>query len=250
MSKENFEAKKVVLEAIPESEIKSPRKKIEEILQEDQDLYHWSLNDEEALVKVGLDWKLVTDLPVRIGTLRYAESIWLDESKTKEEAKVAWDEKRPEAKALRDTLLRYFRFAYHKDPELLVKVKKISEGSSQADMIQDLSDLSVLGKAHPEPLTKAGMDLGLLDKAAVLAEESAKLLGISHSVVSGRNEHCITRDRAFTHLKEAVDEIRRVGQFVFWDNEKRREGYLRKSDKKRKRNNSNDEDNSLKTSEE
>ena len=249
MSKENFEAKKAVLEAIPEIEIKSPHKAVDIILQDAEDVYEWNLYDKEEFIKVGYDWSLTEDLPARIGACRYAESRWLEESKTEEAAKVAWKEKYPVAKALRDKLLRDFRFAYHNNPELMARVSKISEGDSQADMIQDLSDLSVVGKANPEPLTKAGMDLSLLDKAAILAEESARLLAKSHSVGLGRNKHCVMRDKAYTHMKEALNEIRRVGQYVFWDNEKRRQGYLAKNDKKRRKNNSTDKDNSLETSE-
>ena len=33
------------------------------------------------------------------------------------------------------------------------------------------------------------------------------------------------RDRAFTHLKEAVDKIRKCGQYVFWRNAARVKGY-------------------------
>ena len=250
MSKENFEAKKAVLDAIPESEIKSPRKKIEEILQEDQDLYHWCQEDKQPLVHVGLDWKMVTDLPLRVGTLRYAESIWQDEYKTKQESKAAWKKKYPVAKALRDKLLQDFRFAYHNFPEQITKIKRISQGDSQADMIQDLSDLSVLGKADPAPLKAINFDLSQLDTAATLAEESAMLLGMVHSVGSGRSEHCIMRDRAYTHLKEAADEIRRVGQYVFNNNPKRRKGYMPKNNKKKKNNNTDEEDNNQETSEE
>ena len=44
----------------------------------------------------------------------------------------------------------------------------------------------------------------------------------------------LTRDRAYTHLKEAVDAIRECGQFVFWKDEDRRKGYA--SDYNRKKN--------------
>lgn len=47
---------------------------------------------------------------------------------------------------------------------------------TNADMIQDLSDLAALGKANTEPLIKIGMDLTLLDKAEKLSGEMAKLL--------------------------------------------------------------------------
>jgi hypothetical protein len=33
------------------------------------------------------------------------------------------------------------------------------------------------------------------------------------------------RDQAFTHVKEAVDKIRKCGQYVFWRNPARVKGY-------------------------
>ena len=33
------------------------------------------------------------------------------------------------------------------------------------------------------------------------------------------------RDKAYTHLKQAVDEVRECGQYVFWRNEARLKGY-------------------------
>jgi hypothetical protein len=33
------------------------------------------------------------------------------------------------------------------------------------------------------------------------------------------------RDRAFTYLKQAIDEIRECGRFVFWRNPDRLKGY-------------------------
>ena len=44
-------------------------------------------------------------------------------------------------------------------------------------------------------------------------------------------------DQAYTHLKQAVDEIRDTGQYVFWNDEVRRDGYystyLRKKNSRR-----------------
>ena len=33
------------------------------------------------------------------------------------------------------------------------------------------------------------------------------------------------RDKAYTHLKQAVDEVRECGHYVFWRNEARLKGY-------------------------
>jgi hypothetical protein len=57
-------------------------------------------------------------------------------------------------------------WAARKDAELTRKVRAIAAGSSHADMIQDLNDLSVLGKGYPAPLAAISFDMALLDQAA------------------------------------------------------------------------------------
>ena len=39
------------------------------------------------------------------------------------------------------------------------------------------------------------------------------------------NEKKVLRDKAYAHMKEAVDEIRRCGQYVFWKDKQRLKGY-------------------------
>ena len=34
------------------------------------------------------------------------------------------------------------------------------------------------------------------------------------------------RDKALTHMKEVIDEIRRCGHYVFWKDEQKRKGYV------------------------
>jgi len=38
----------------------------------------------------------------------------------------------------------------------------------------------------------------------------------------------VTRDKAYTYLKQAMDEIRRVGQYIFWRNDELQRGYTSK----------------------
>jgi hypothetical protein len=44
------------------------------------------------------------------------------------------------------------------------------------------------------------------------------------------------RDKAFTYMKEAVDEIRIHGQYVFWKDEQRFKGYVSRYHKNKSRN--------------
>lgn len=95
-------------------------------------------------------------------------------------------------------------------------------------MIQDLSDISALGKANPEPLQLISLDLGQLDTAATMAEDMAALLAKANGMRMSDNMLKVQRDKAYTYMKGAVDEIRRQGQYAFWRNNERKKGYVSK----------------------
>jgi len=226
MSKQDYDSKIETINAIPEKDCKSPNMPIDAYLQEAENLHQWCQQDKDDLTKAGLDWSFVNELPVRAGTLREAESIWFKERFSQQEAQKTWNEKSPEAYELRNQLLHIMQFAYRNDTALANRVSEIYEGSSHADMIQDLNDIAVLGKANTDPLEAVSMDLTLLDQAAAMANEMAELLSKATVGKEDKSPARIIRDKAYTHLKEAVDEIRSCGQFVFWRNESRNKGYI------------------------
>lgn len=223
---EAFELKLPIIKAIPAEQIKSShRMPIETYVQEAENLYNWCLEDQVALTAVKLSWDLVVDLPVRSGALREAESRWQKKYLSEEAAEKSWMEKAPLAYALRNDLLDHFRFAFRHDEKLAKKVRKIAVGRTHADMIQDLNDLSVLGKGYPEYLEAINFDMPLLDKAAQWSGEMAALLAVvvGDRAVAGAAKKL--RDQAYTHLQQAVDEIYDYGQYVFRDNEERSKKY-------------------------
>jgi hypothetical protein len=236
MSKQAFETKKDTIEAILNENVKYPNIPIDAALQEAEDLLVWCRQDKELLVKAGLEWTLVEDLSIRIGACRYIQSEWQKEYRSIEDAQREWGEKSPAAFKLRDELLHHFKHAFHNRSDLLARVKKISEGSSNADMIQDLSDLSVLGKANLDLFVNTLMETSQLDLAATTADSLSVVLANSNGEKLKDNEKRILRDKAYAHMKEAVDEIRRVGQYVFWRDELRRKGYISRYNKMVKRN--------------
>jgi hypothetical protein len=228
MSKEQFDLELATLEAIPDENVTYPGIPVDVALQEAEDLYAWCQADKDLLVKASLDWALVDDLPVRTGALRYVQSQWQKEYRSLEDAQKEWALKSPAAYDLRDQLVHHFLHAYFKIPDLYARTQKIAEGTGHADMIQDLSDLSALGKANQPPLVTINLDLSLLDKAGTTSEEMATILAKSNGQKMVDSQTRLLRDKAFMHMKEAVDEIRRCGQYVFWRNEKRRKGYTSK----------------------
>jgi hypothetical protein len=90
---------------------------------------------------------------------------------------------------------------------------------------QQEDDIESHLKENPEPLEAINFEMGLLDEAASKSDELGALLGVAHGEEATDKEAKIMRDKAYTFLKQAVDEIRDYGQFVFWRDESRSVGY-------------------------
>ena len=220
---EDYNNKLATISAI--KEIKSPNMPVDIYLQEAEDLHHWSLDDKAKLMGAGLDAALIGDLPVRAGACREAQSLWTKERNTREEAEQEWKDKSPGAYELRDELLHSFRYGFRKRDDLLSRVKEIAEGDGHADMIHDHNDLAVLGRENKPLLKKIKLDMAKLDLAAATANEMADVLSRANGERSADSQVRVVRDQAYTYLKEAVDEIRSCGKYVFWKNKNRLKGY-------------------------
>jgi hypothetical protein len=92
-------------------------------------------------------------------------------------------------------------------------------------MIQELNNLAVIGKDNPLLLKKINFDMTLLDRAAETSTRMRGLLAAANCEREMTNDGKKIRDQAYTHLKEAVDEIYECGQFAFRKDEERRRGY-------------------------
>jgi hypothetical protein len=213
------------IRAIPESEAKEPNMPVETAAQEAENTYDWSILDKAALVAGGLDWTIVESLPDRAAAVRKAESNWFSERFAKGEAALKWEKESPAAYKLRDKLVHDTLFAYRKNDEILARIQAIEEGSGHADMIQDLSDLAAIARKSPDPLKAIkNFDFNDIDKAEQFSAEMARLLA-GAKATTGTTAAKIIRDQAFTYLKQAVDEVRSVGQYVFWQKKDRLPGY-------------------------
>ncbi len=224
-NQDDYLAKLDVIKAIADEETKSPTMPVDVYLQEAENLYHWCQDDEAQLTGAGLAWNLVQEIPIRAGALREGQSLWFKERFTREEAEKDWNEQSPEGYDLRNQLLHSLHYAYRNAADLAGRVSAIADGSGHADMIQDLNDIAVLGKENIEPLQKINFDLALLDEAATTADALSDLLAQATTDREENNSARVIRDQAFTYLKQAVDEVRNCGQYVFWRNEERLKGY-------------------------
>jgi len=214
-----------VIQAIVPGDVMTPTMPVDVFVQEAEDLFHWCPIDQVALMNAGLDWSLVDSLPIRAGACREAQSLWNKERNTRQETEQIWSNESPAAFNLRDELVHTFRYAYRNNPGLLGRVDEIAQGDSNSDMIQDLNDLAELGKANLDLLAVVNFETILLERAALVADRMADLLGATNGERKSDSEAMLIRDKAYTYLKQAVDTIRDCGKYKFWRTPDRLKGY-------------------------
>lgn len=223
MSKENYD--KLLSTILKTEDPKTPNMPVDRYVQEAADLEVWCQADKQQLIAVGITQETFDTLSERIGALRYAQSIWNKERYSKEEARQEWDKQYPVMEELKDELEHTFRFAFRSRPDLVAKVKNIEAGYGYTDTLQDLSDLSVLGKDNKGLLTAIGFDVKKLNQAAKMSSEMSTLLATMNGERAESNSAKQIRDQAYSFLKESVDSIREAGKYLFWKDKKKLNGY-------------------------
>jgi len=226
-NRENLDNKMAEISAIDDKRTKRPKHiPSDACILEATTLYHWAMEDKEALMARGLSWELVEDLIVRQEALTEAEAAWNTQWRNRTAIYEEWNSASALAYELRDRLAADFRFAFRNHPDLLPMVKRISNKKNHPTMIQDLNDLSYLGRTNRPLLEAIRFDMSLLEKAAQTSTDMGSLLANTIAALGKLCEVKKIRDQAYTHLKEAVDEIRRTGQYVFRRNKERYIGYI------------------------
>lgn len=194
-------------------------------IQEASDLYRLAWEDREALEEVGLSGALIDEILVRLRMLTEAEVRWNNVKRTPGRGREEFEERWREAQSLMAELKHHFHFAYRKSRDLKKQIGPLSAGRSQAAVIQNLNNIAVFGRNNPGPLKESAFDMTLLDKAAEFSLDLGSLLGDVRAGKSEWMEVKELRDRAYTYLKQIVDEVRACGRFVFRHDSFRKRGY-------------------------
>ena len=152
--------------------------------------------------------------------------MWTHKRLGNAELRKKWHEKAPEAYKLRNDILHDCDYAADEDQELLNRVEHIREGSSNADLMQDLSDLIVLcnDPDMKQLLEKINFDTTKIDDTKTFLEELGTLLA---AAADSKELQALKklRDQAYTLMKFDVDKICRCGRYVFWKDEKNLKNY-------------------------
>jgi hypothetical protein len=213
------------LEAIPAREVAAPAMPVATFIQEAEDLNAWIQPDRALLETHGQPAELLDSLPTRIGALREAESAWMAARYDREQAQSGYLDLSRQAFDLFAGIVRHFRYAFRKDAALAARLPSATGWTNDAERIQDLNNLAVIGREHVDLLEAAGFDPAQLDQLATLSDTVADQYALARSEKASGRGSKILRDRAYTYLKEEVDEIRAAGRFLFWDDETRLQGY-------------------------
>jgi hypothetical protein len=223
---EDYNKKIEVIKTITDDQIKVPNSiPVGIYIQEAEYLYRWCQDDKEEFTSKGLDWTVVEDLPVRFGALREAELKWHQAQYLRRKAENIWVRELSKGYDLKNEIAHHFYYAFQDSPSLIVKLKKFLKGTTHAEMIQCLNNLSVLGLSNQELLRKIGFDFTLLDLAAQKSDEFSTKKEAASWDSKDYLEAKKIRDQAYTHLKEAVDLVYDYGRYVFWKGSARLKGY-------------------------
>jgi len=218
----------LVLE-IPEDRIVSTTIPVDIIIGEAAELHRYATEDKEKLMAKGLSEELIHDLTPRAKFLQEKQSEWTAVYQSALSSTQAWDAKIEEARLLQRELKSDFQFAYRNYPEILKRLKLVVEGQGNMDLIQDLSDYPAFAKQYPAPLTAIHFDTAKTERAKQISLDLVDLMNQVDGVKNSKNRpEKLMRDRAYTYLKQLVDDIRSYGKYIHWDDEEKQKRYSSK----------------------
>ncbi len=214
-----------ILDAMTADTLKPPILPMERFHQETEFLHKWCISDRAEFVSVGFDWHIAEDLPVRIGASRQAQKEWMESRFVDGNTVREWTQMAKIASDFRDRILSALFYAFRHVERRLPMIREIAKGDEDVRILTDLERLVALARAYPEPLFTVRFNFQYLDDAEFLAEKMVGLLSFASkdSLLEGQKKRL--RDAAYTHLKEASDEIRACGLYVFRRNAERVRGY-------------------------
>ncbi|WP_421919985.1 hypothetical protein [Marinifilum sp.] len=171
------------------------------------------------------------------------QNIWLSVYESSIKNTKEWSQKIEEARLLHRELQYDFQFALRKDRDALRVLQITLDGDRDSDTIVDLGSYPQLALKYPNELEAIKFDQSKLDKANVLVEEllalQEKVDGVQNSTERPEKQ---MRDRAYTYLKQLVDEVRAYGKYTFWNKEEKQRRYASEYARQKNERNKKDEE--------
>lgn len=244
MSNSDFSPEELdMLHAIPVNEVKYPSMPIAVYIQEAYDLYTFSKDHLPQLLAAGLSPGLHESLAARVDLCIKAQSAWASDQATNP-AKAELEE----ARQFMAELIRLYRYGLRQQPQHLKRIRRIANQRSNAALFQNLLTMAIIGEEDRELFLPPGLDPALPARARYLSDYLPALYAEYTNKQKSKSDSRRLRDRAFTLLKQAVDELRICGRYLFADNPRLYKGYCsdfmkKKASKQKKRRHSTKDNN-------
>jgi hypothetical protein len=182
--------------------------------------------NKDALTQGGMDFTVVSSIPSLVNATRELFSRQSMVTFPNAASKKAWENGKEQADDLLYDLKAAMDYAFRDNPELLAQVSVIREGSSNPDMIQDLSDAAVLARTNSSLLEDAKYDMSNVDRAAELAKELSDLLAQATYDRSTAPENSVARNKALTLLKKKIDDLNKQARYIMRTDKKNASSFV------------------------
>ncbi|MDC0680960.1 hypothetical protein [Sorangium atrum] len=171
----------------------------------------------EIYKKSRLSKEVGTSISARRDLLAAAESAWTEVRTLPLSSDLR--AQRKDAEALKRDAIAALRYFLAADEEVERRVDGIVLGTGVADLVSDLSQLAELLEQHRDALARADLPKRAPERARELA--AALSSGAAERAVDPQgNAAMALRNRAFWWLREAMDDIRAAGRYVYRDERK------------------------------
>lgn len=181
--------------------------------------------DRAKLERSGIELHFLDSFEARAGALSWSAAqvtTYVDMEST---AKSEWDAIKPGANIIRKKFLKALTRACRNNPELAAAVERIRAGQGNLDWVLDFLSMHKLGKEVRALLENVCADLSLIDRSAELHTQLQDILSRMTIDPEKLNEAKVLFYKAWTHLKEALDEVYEAGQYVFDEDDPRHSLY-------------------------
>ena len=221
--------------SIPSNVAFKPNIAVGIFLQEAFNIFTYAQEDKEVLCSKGLDLRLLEELPKRIDFAREMEARWYTTRYSEVPSARELNRIYVIVDASRKGLLAGMEYAFFGD-NLARAVAYIKKGEGSDDYTQDLWDITQLAEEYVQELTDVGCDLKQIEILNEYKKEYAELVARCNVEEKEKSYVRLSRDKAYTFLVIALEEIRRAARHAFWNDKKRLRGYaseyFRKSTRK------------------
>ncbi|WP_438043500.1 hypothetical protein [Sorangium sp. So ce128] len=171
----------------------------------------------EIYKKSRLSKEVGTSISARRDQLAAAESAWTEVRTLPLSSDLR--AQRKDAEALKRDAIAALRYFLAADEDVERRVDGIVLGAGVADLVSDLSQLAELLEQHRDALARADLPKRAPERARELA--AALSSGAAERAVDPHGDAAMAlRNRAFWWLREAMDEIRAAGRYVYRDERK------------------------------